>query len=847
MGQYHHPMRARLLKALGILLAIVLILVIAGYEYLRRSLPQVDGTVSVSGLSAPVDIVRDRDAIPHIFAATRRDALFGLGYAHAQDRLWQMEFQRRIGFGRLSEIFGAVTIPQDRFLRTVGFGRAATAAWDRLPRDAKDDVEAYVAGVNAFIGAHHGSRLPPEFTLLRFAPEPWTGPDVIVWVKMMAWDLSKNYSSELLRHDLAAAVGPEKLAQLMPPYATNGLSILTEADMPWLGASGAALSGLRRGAAGPAEPARSPHTGEFAALTAALADGSPVVRDLLLGGATTDALGSNNWVVDGTRTASGKPMLANDPHLDAHIPSLWYLAHLSAPGFDVIGATLPGAPAVAIGRNQYIAWGETNVAADVEDLYRERLDASGQAAEFRGALEPMRIVHERIVVKGGDPIDLAVRITRHGPLVSDAINANNAESPRTPKPPALEPLAFRWTALDDDDTTIVCFLKLNQARNWADFTGALRQFVVPSQNFVYADVDGHIGYYAPGRIPIRASGDGTRPAEGWTGDAEWTGWIPFDELPHTFDPPEHMIVTANDRPAPPVYPHMVGVEWAEPFRAERISDLLHARPKLTPDDFAAIQADTLSLHAQSLLPLLLSRAKPRSDADARAIRILSTWNHDANAASPAAAIFQAWFHALTPAIAGDELGPRALEDYVAAERTSYVARFLVDALTGPSAAWCDDVRTPAVETCDDVVSATLDAAVADLAARMGSDPSKWRWDEVHRAIFPHQGLDAVALLRPLLSRSVPAAGDWSTVDVGGVSQAHPYEQHAIPGYRQIVDLSPANDSRFLDAVGESGHFLSPHYDDFLQDWRAVRHRPMRMERKDAEAGAIGVLHLTPTP
>jgi len=442
-----------------------------------------------------------------------------------------------------------------------------------------------------------------------------------------------------------------------------------------------------------------------------------------------------------------------------------------------------------------------------------------------------------------------VRLTRHGPLISDAINAINAARAADPpeaSPPPIEPLALRWTALDADDTTIVCFLRLNQARNWHDFTDALRQFVVPSQNFVYADVDGHIGYYAPGRIPVRASGDGTVPADGWSGDADWTGWVPFDELPHTFDPPEHLIVTANDRPVPAGYPHLVGVEWAEPFRAERITDLLRAKPALTPDDFAAIQADTLSLHAESLLPLLLSHAKPRNAADAEALTILTTWDHVSRGDSAGAAIFQAWFHAVTPAVAGDELGPRALRDYVAADRTSFVARFLVNVLTGRSAAWCDDVRTPAHETCDDTVSAALDAAVADLRGRMGGSMERWRWDEVHRAIFPHQGLDTVAILRPLLSRSLPNGGDWSTVDVGGVSAAHPYEQHAIPGYRQIVDLSPADDSRFLDAVGESGHFLSAHYDDFLQDWRAARHRRMRMTRKEAAAGAIGTLHLVPT-
>ena len=485
------------LKAVIAIVALIAVTVGAAYWFMRRSLPMVDGVVTVRGVSAPVEIIRDRGGIPHIFAATRTDALFGLGYAHAQDRLWQMEFQRRIGFGRLSEIFGPATIPQDRFLRTVGFGRAANAAWERTPAWVQEQVNAYVAGINAFISTHHGSALPPEFALLRFEPQPWSGPDVVVWVKMMAWDLSANYSYELLRNDLVRAVGMDRMKQLMPPYDPNGLSIVCE--------SGEGESSRAKADQQPAVafvPVDAVLTARFSAA------GMPM---------PSEGVGSNNWVVDGTMTASGKPMLANDPHLGTHIPSTWYLAHLSAPDFEVIGGTLPGVPGVVLGRNRRIAWGMTNVAADVEDLFREHLDTSGRTAEFRGAQEPLTIMPETVVVKGAAPVTVQVRITRHGPLVSDALNANELESTRPVKAPPLEPLAFKWTALDPDDSTLVALLKVNGARDWSDFTDALRSFVVPSQNFVYADVDGHIGYYAAGRIPVRAGGDGTLPANGWTG------------------------------------------------------------------------------------------------------------------------------------------------------------------------------------------------------------------------------------------------------------------------------------------------------------------------------------------
>ena len=826
-----------------VIVTLVAIATAITYASLRRSLPQVDGTITVTGITAPIDIVRDAGAVPHIFASTKLDALYGLGYVHAQDRLWQMEFQRRIGFGRLAELFGSTVVPQDRFLRTVGFGRAARAAWATMPGEARRQVDAYVAGVNAFIATHHGTALPPEFVLLRFEPEPWTGADVVAWGKMMAWDLSANYAFELLRHDIVQQVGEQKLAELMPPYAKDGLSILP---------GGPARSGQPGGSGWPGEEGSShadsmnqihPPSGTYlTAWASSLSTGNPSVRDFLVGGSFAEALGSNNWVVDGTLTASGKPLLANDPHLGSKVPSTWYLAHMSAGDFDVIGATLPGAPAVGLGRNRDIAWGATNVAADVEDLYREKLDPTGRFAEFRGVQEPLQIVSETIVVKGAAPIRLDVRVSRHGPLISDAINANNAEARRPTRSAPLEPLAFRWTALDADDATLPAFLLMNEAKNWEQFTAALRIFVVPSQNFVYADVNGHIGYYAPGRIPIRASGDGSRPVNGWAGDAEWTGWIPFDELPHAYDPPEHVIITANNRPTPASYPYVLGLEWPEPYRAQRITDLLRGRARLSPDDFAAIQADTLSLHARALLPALLSHAHPQDAADTQAVTIARGWNHDARADSAAAAIFEVWFLRLAPRLAGDDLG-LVTDSY--RSRFTYITRFAINTLATNDSPWCDDVRTPARETCDDTVSAALHDAVTELTRRLGGDMARWRWDAVHRAVFPHQGLDAVAALRPLVSRSVPGAGDWSTVDVGPVDAEHLFEQRSVPGYRDIIDLSPRNDSRFIDAVGQSGHPLSAHYDDALEVWRAVKYRPMTMERADVERGAIGRLRLTP--
>ena len=575
-----------------------------------------------------------------------------------------------------------------------------------------------------------------------------------------------------------------------------------------------------------------------------LSGGRVSVRDLLLGGARTEALGSNNWVVDGTLTASGKPLLANDPHLATHIPSLWYLAHLSGGDFEVIGATLPGAPAVAIGRNRYIAWGETNVAADVQDLYRERLNQAGDAAEFRGVAEPLRIIDEEIKVKGDETVHVKVRLTRHGPLVSDAINANNAASTAAVKPPPIEPLAFRWTALDDEDRTIVAFLKLNEARNWTDFTSALADFAVPSQNFVYADVDGHIGYYLPGRIPIRARGDGTQACRGLD---RRDGVDRLDPVCQS---------AAHIRSAPALHRHS-----QQSADAARLSILDRPRvPGAVPGAAhhgpvaPARRIDARRHAAVSVRHLFTSRPDAAAIAAAARLRrptrttnwrwICSrSWNYDAAGDNIAAALYEAWFLKLVPVIAGDDLGARVLERYEG--RYSYVTRFLTATL--------HPERRHVVRRCDDAGEGDVSTVGDQGAARRRRRPPR-------RARRRHEGMAVERRASRRLSasgsgRRGDAAAAARPIGAGSRRLEHgerrcrrrrsPYEQRALPGYRQIIDLSPRNDSRFLDAVGQSGHFLSPRYDDFLKDWQAVRHRPMRMERPAIEAGALGTLRLTP--
>lgn len=807
----------RVLRWFGVLPVLLLIVGTSGYFYLRRSLPQTEGTLKVPGLRAPIEIKRDVDGIPHIYAEDKQDLFFGLGYAHAQDRLWQMEFQRRIGQGRLSELLGSSTLGTDRFLRTLGVYRAATSAWERLPAETREVVNAYTAGINAFIAQPGSQSLPPEFTVLRLSSgvsttvEPWTGPDVLTWAKMMAWDLGGNYSTELLRNDLTRAVGADRVAQLLPGHPDDDPTIMTATAR-----------------------------GDYTPLIAAGED----VRALMgIGNPSGEGLGSNNWVVDGTKTTTGLPLLADDPHLGTRVPSIWYLAHLSSGDFNLIGATLPGLPSVVIGRNNAIAWGVTNVGPDVQDLFRERLDATGRMAEFEGQMEPMTVITETIKVRGAPDVTQMVRITRHGPLISDALNTNNADLPLDEQRDELEPLAFRWTALDPEDATIVAFLGINDAQNWDQFKAALSSYVAPSQNFVYADREGNIGYYAPGRIPVRAGGDGALPAEGWSGAHEWTGWVPFEELPQSYNPPEHFVVTANNRPVPDGYPHFLGREWAPRYRAQRIIELLQAKAKLSPDDFAAIQGDRVSLLAREFVPLLLKLVTPENDAQRQAVALLQSWDGDTQGDSAAAAIFEAWFQRLPLAVVGDDLSESLMSQYQG--RFSFVAPFLSATLVDTKNPWCDTVTTTEAETCAMVAQQTLQATLDDLTRQQGRNMQSWRWDRMHVVVFPHQPFDQVGPLKRLFSRSITQGGDWSTVNVGPFSFSRPFEQTSVPGYRQIIDLSDPNNGRFLQAIGQSGNFLSPHYDDFMADWQAVRYRPMRFNDEAVKRDLKATLRLVP--
>lgn len=787
----------RLLKRLLLWLIVGLVIVLAlgaggSYLWLRRSLPQTSGEIRVSGISGPVTIVRDSDGVAHITGATETDAAFGLGFVHAQERLWQMEVQRRIGHGRLSEIFGATTLDTDRFLRTLGVARAARSAYERLDADTIAILEAYAAGVNAGISTI--PVLPPEFLILGVQPEPWQPIDSLVWAKMMAWDLGGNWNDEVMRSLLIAQIGPEDANALMPGYPSDGPLILPEDALVQPAASAAAP-----------EAAIQPATAH------ALLDLWETVH--LTTGLGDRLAGSNNWVIGGERTASGKPLLVNDPHLSNRIPSIWYLAHMQGGAINAIGATFPGLPAVVIGHNERIAWGVTNTGPDVQDLYIEQIDAQNYV-RYNGRREPVTLIGETINVKDAEPVTLTVRITRHGPIISDVTSGTG------------ETLAFRWTALDEEDLTIRAFLNVNRARNWDEFTAALRDYKAPMQNFVYADVEGNIGYYAPGALPIRRNGDGRLPVPGWTDEYEWVGYVPFEELPHVYNPSQGYIATANNRVVGDDYPYLLGTSWAAPYRAQRIVEMIEQGNRLTVDDMRRMLGDVVSVQARELLPVLLA-VQPAEPREAAALELLRGWDGAMHGDSAAAAVYQAYYYAAIETIFADELRDLFSSQY--RSRRDFSAMALRAVLLEGRSAWCDDVTTLAItEDCATTLAKALTKGVAAMADAQGeSDPVRWRWDRVHHAVFPHNPFSQVEALRGVFERRIPNGGDSFTVNVAPVRITEPYLQYNGPSYRQIIDLGDLNASRFMHTTGQSGNVLSSRYSDYLERWQKVEDIPMR--------------------
>ncbi|MDQ3068621.1 MAG: penicillin acylase family protein [Acidobacteriota bacterium] len=731
---------------------------------LHRPLPRVSGELAVQGLSSPVEILRDRYGIPHIRAASRHDALFALGFVHAQDRLWQMEVQRRAAAGRLSEILGPAALPTDRFMRTIGLARAARAAHASLDPESAASIRAYVAGVNAFLADTSGSRLPVEFALTGARAEPWTPDDAVATMKLLAWMQGMNWREELLHIRLTDRLGAARASELVPGEL-DGATILPSISTE----NAAALAQIARALEHLAPPS---------------------------------AAASNSWVLSGARTATGRPILANDPHIPAQAPASWYLAHITGGSLDAAGATFPGTCAIVIGHNARVAWGLTNAMADAQDLVVVR------------HTEPVTSIAEVIKVKGQADEHMTVRVSEAGPIISDLVGQRGL-------------LALRWTGLDPADASVRAFFGLNEAANAAGVRDALTHLHAPALSVVYADVDGDVGFAAAGAVPVRATAGGA-----------WTARARAESIASLVNPESGFIVTANN--AIGGRGRTLSTSFEVPYRAERITEMIEREPALALADVARMQQDVVSLQPRALRALLFDRAEPRDATGAAALAKLKAWDGSMARGSAEGVLYKRYYAETAAAMLRDDLGPGLWQDYLAA--TASLSRAMHRfAARGGADGWCDDIELPGRQTCGAMLGEALSRAIEGIAREQGCRLQAWRWDRANSVRFAHAPMDAVPLLRPIFSRTLARPGDQYTVNPSMAVR----DQMLVASYRQILDVGDWDRSMFVIPMGQSGHPLSAHYADLLPLWNEGRYVPMAFTDGAVRAAAWHTLTLRP--
>ncbi len=771
----------------------------------RRRLPQTDGTLHVPGLHAPVEIVRDRWGVPHIYAESLHDLIFAQGFVHAQDRLWQMEINRRTATGRLSELFGEIALDTDRLARTFGFHRLAEADWKAAGDELRDLLEAYTAGVNVSLD-QTGGRMPVEFTLLRHWPEPWTALDSLSWVRVMIWNLSHAWAGEIVRARLIEKLGPDRAADLEIRYPERN-------------------------------PITLPRGIEFNRLTA---DG---MLEPAEGPFLSQAFGSNGWAVTGSRMATGAPALCNDMHLALSLPGVWYAVHLVAgPGgerFDVTGVSLPGVPLVMVGHNARIAWGMTLAFTDCEDLFVEKFHPGDpHRYEFRGEWREAEVIHEIIPVKGrADPHIEEVVVTHHGPVISDVVGFPAQRL-------AVQSMALRPCP------AIEGWFRLDQAQGWDDFVAAARLIQAPQLNIPYADVDGNIGYWVTGKVPVRARGQGLVPAPGWTGEYEWVGEVPFEEMPHALNPTQGYVVTCNHRIVSADYPHYLGSVWMNGYRARRIVDVFESKGTLSPDDFRALHVDFYCIPGLELVARMEGLSSPDPGVQA-ALETLRAWDGNLTTGSVGGTLYEVTLYRLLhnlwePAL-GQELLYQLLGEGV--HPLLYASNEFHGQGTVTALRMLDDADSAWVREAggrEALLLRSLGEAVAWLKETLGPEMDRWQWGRIHRATFPHSLGIQPPLDRVFNRGPYPIGGDTDTACQTAYLAHDPYDVKAwAPSFRQIVDMGDLSRSVVAVPPGQSGQLGSPHYDDLIEPWLKGEYQPMLWTREQVEREAEGRLHLEP--
>ncbi|MEZ0578008.1 penicillin acylase family protein [Nocardioides sp. MH1] len=814
------PFRWTTYVAAGLVLLLVL-LTIVSVVVVRRSWPQLDGEIEIQGLQGDVQVLRDDHGIPQIYADSMHDLMLAQGYVHAQDRFFEMDVRRHATAGRLSEMFGEDALETDEVVRTLGWRQVAEKELTLLEPATRDLLDAYAEGVNDYLADRSLSEISLEYSLLDLSgldyhPEAWTAVDSIAWLKAMAWDLKGNLDDEIARALSVAAVGPARAQQLFPPYPYD--------EHPPIVQQGGVVGGVfEQDVDGSGERLPRPPVGPD--VQRELKGVQQVVDAMpaLIG--KGDGIGSNAWAVSGDLTASGAPILANDPHLGISLPGVWTQVGLhcreitAACPLDVAGFSFSGVPGVVIGHNDHIAWGFTNLGPDTTDLYVERV--RGDRWQHDSHLGPMTVREETIKVRGGDDVTLRVRATAHGPILSDLdddfgdLAADAGDGIADDDGDRWDhAVALAWTALQPRPTADALYA-LNLATDWRSFRAALSDFAAPGQNVVYADTEGHIGYQATGRVPIRRPGnDGRMPAAGWRSANDWSGkYVPYDALPHVLDPASGMVVTANQAVVDDSsgYPYFLTDDWDRGYRSARIQALLERHDDLTVGDMSAIQYDDRNPMAEVLTPYLLGIDLPAgyySDGQ----RLLDHWDFHQGAGSAAAAYYNVVWRELLQRTFDDELPEDVQPD--GGDRWFEV---VTDLLTRPGDPWWDDVETDdVVETRDDVLEASLRAARDDLTARQSPDADEWSWGKLHRLELRSStlGESGIGPIEALFNRGPwDASGGGAIPNATGWDATEGYDVVTAPSMRMVIPLDDLDGARWINLTGESGHAFHDNYTD----------------------------------
>ncbi|OYD09458.1 penicillin acylase family protein [Paludifilum halophilum] len=768
----------------GLIICLALLLTVSaaflgyGRWWLADRLPQVEGTLTLAGLKEKVEVLRDGHGIPRIRAENANDLFFAQGYVTAQDRLFQMDMSRRMASGQLSEVVGRDTLDQDKFFRTLGLRRAAKASLPEYSDRAKKVLNAYAKGVNAYMDkAIREKRLPAEFRLMDYQPRPWTPVDSLVIGKYMAYDLGGRWKGQAFRHTLLQQF-PKKKAMELFPKNPDGPTVIQQAQN-----SSLHLPKLLSAAVVPHENN-----------------------------------GSNNWVLSGDKTESGKPLLANDPHLSIAAPAIWYQTRLISPDRKVSGVTFAGVPGIILGHNEQIAWGVTNVNPDVQDLYIEKRNPDNpRQFKYEGEWEKAKRIVEEIPVKDGKTVRHEVLITRHGPIVTEFA---------LPEKKNATALSMRWTALDPT-TELEAILRFNQAENWSDFKKALTYFHVPAQNFVFASKDGEIAYRANGLIPIRKKGDGLLPVPGWTDDYEWEGFIPWDELPTLHNPEEGFIATANNRITSEDYPYHLTHTWSAPYRIQRIRDVLNRNQTFTKEDMQQLQTDTKNLQAQTLLPVLLKELPDTSlrPLEKDALQLLQKWDFQDEVDQGAPLIFHLWMDELTKQLyrSIDEETMELFEG-----RDLITDRLIRQAGKGKPGIWIREAGG-----LKQLAFQSFRQAVHRAEKLQGDNSDQWKWGQFHQVHFSHP-LGDIKPLHLLFNReAIPVGGSKMTVMAAGWNKKSGEVDHGA-SWRTVIDLANPGVSYDVVGPGQSGQVMSPWYHDQAVPWTQGQYHPTRMTPSDKD-------------